>query len=113
MPETTHHEAWADRAWGALLERTEQTAAEVGPRFPLYADPESGAWKSTSRGSWTGGFWAGLLWLRALASGAPQDRAAAAECTRRLAHWDRPGHRHPRADLLVRHRARSRAGARR
>ncbi|MGY5075838.1 sugar ABC transporter permease [Streptomyces nigrescens] len=87
MPETTHHEAWADRAWGALLERTEQTAAEVGPRFPLYADPESGAWKSTSRGSWTGGFWAGLLWLRALASDAPQDRAAAAECTRRLAHW--------------------------
>ncbi|WP_330318851.1 sugar ABC transporter permease [Streptomyces platensis] len=78
---------WADRAWAAVLERTGQTAAEVGPRFPLYADPETGIWKTTSRGSWTGGFWAGLLWLRALASGAPQDRSAAAACTRRLAHW--------------------------
>ncbi|MGA4948091.1 sugar ABC transporter permease [Streptomyces lydicamycinicus] len=85
--ETTGHAPWADRAWAAVLERTGQTAAEVGPRFPLYADPESGTWKTTSRGSWTGGFWAGLLWLRALTSGAPQDRAAASECTRRLAHW--------------------------
>ncbi|GAA5613193.1 hypothetical protein Spla01_04361 [Streptomyces platensis] len=83
----TGHVPWADRAWAAVLERTGQTAAEVGPRFPLYADPETGTWKTTSRGSWTGGFWAGLLWLRALASGAPQDRSAAAACTRRLAHW--------------------------
>ncbi|WP_395372738.1 sugar ABC transporter permease [Streptomyces tubercidicus] len=87
MPETAHDTPWADRAWTAVLERTGQTAAEVGPRFPLYADPESGTWKSTSKGSWTGGFWAGLLWLRALASGAPQDRAAAAACTGRLARW--------------------------
>ncbi|MFI5521000.1 sugar ABC transporter permease [Streptomyces platensis] len=83
----TGHTPWADRAWAAVLERTGQTAAEVGPRFPLYADPETGTWKTTSRGSWTGGFWAGLLWLRALASGAPQDRSAAAACTRSLAHW--------------------------
>lgn len=87
MPETAHDTPWADRAWTAVLERTGQTAAEVGSRFPLYADPESGTWKSTSKGSWTGGFWAGLLWLRALASGAPQDRAAAAACTGRLARW--------------------------
>ncbi|MFE7539553.1 sugar ABC transporter permease [Streptomyces platensis] len=85
--EVPGHMPWADRAWAAVLERTGQTAAEVGPRFPLYADPETGTWKTTSRGSWTGGFWAGLLWLRALASGAPQDRSAAAACTRRLAHW--------------------------
>ncbi|MFD5394374.1 sugar ABC transporter permease [Streptomyces sp. NPDC127097] len=84
---TTGHASWADRAWSVVLARTARTAAEVGPRFPLYADPETGTWKTTSRGSWTGGFWAGLLWLRALASGAPQDRAAAAACTRRLAHW--------------------------
>ncbi|MFE6740428.1 sugar ABC transporter permease [Streptomyces tubercidicus] len=87
MPETAHDTPWADRAWTAVLERTGQTAAEVGRRFPLYADPESGTWKSSSKGSWTGGFWAGLLWLRALASGTPQDRAAAAACTGRLAHW--------------------------
>lgn len=96
---------WADRAWAAVLERTGQTAAEVGPRFPLYADPETGIWKTTSRGSWTGGFWAGLLWLRARVrrSPGPVGRGRMHPETGPL---DRPGHRHPRADLLVRHRAR-------
>ncbi|KPC63920.1 hypothetical protein [Streptomyces chattanoogensis] len=78
---------WAERALAALWERVSVTADEVGPRFPLYADPDSGSWTSASRGSWTGGFWAGLLWLRALSSGAPEHRAAAADCTRRLRYW--------------------------
>ncbi|GLW18746.1 hypothetical protein Stsp01_54890 [Streptomyces sp. NBRC 13847] len=78
---------WAGRALAAVLERVAVTADEVGARFPLYADPCTGAWKTTARGSWTGGCWAGLLWLRALSSGAPEDRAAAARCTGRLGHW--------------------------
>ncbi|MFF4951130.1 sugar ABC transporter permease [Streptomyces chattanoogensis] len=78
---------WAERALAVLWERVSVTADEVGPRFPLYADPDSGSWTSTSRGSWTGGFWAGLLWLRALASGDAEHRAAAADCTRRLRYW--------------------------
>ncbi|MDT0457362.1 sugar ABC transporter permease [Streptomyces sp. DSM 41527] len=80
---------WAGQALASLLERVSVTADEVGPRFPLYADRESRSWKSTSRGSWTGGFWAGLLWLRALSSGDPAHRAAASDCTQRLRYWVR------------------------
>ncbi|WP_336054778.1 sugar ABC transporter permease [Streptomyces sp. CA2R101] len=80
---------WAGQALASLLERVSVTADEVGPRFPLYADGDSGSWKSTSRGSWTGGFWAGLLWLRALSSGDPAHRATASECTQRLRYWVR------------------------
>ncbi|WP_170290696.1 sugar ABC transporter permease [Kitasatospora atroaurantiaca] len=78
---------WAEHALAAVLERVGTTAEEVGPRFPLYADPDTGRWTTTARGSWTGGFWAGLLWLRALASGDRTDRTAARECTRRLSDW--------------------------
>ncbi|MEE4418379.1 sugar ABC transporter permease [Streptomyces bugieae] len=83
----TQGASWADRVLASVLGRVSATASEVGPRFPLYADPDTGVWRTTSRGSWTGGFWAGLLWLRALSSGAPEHRAAAADCTRRLRHW--------------------------
>ncbi len=79
--------SWAERALAAVLERAAVTAEEVGPRFPLYADPLTGRWTTTGRGAWAGGFWAGLLWLRALASGAAGDRTAARECTARLAGW--------------------------
>ncbi|MFE9928862.1 sugar ABC transporter permease [Streptomyces sp. NPDC005533] len=63
------------------------TEAQVGARFPLYAQPDDGRWTTTGRGSWTGGFWAGLLWLRARHSGTDADRRAAAACTARLAPW--------------------------
>ncbi|MER5862466.1 sugar ABC transporter permease [Kitasatospora sp. NPDC002040] len=83
---------WAGPALSAVLARAGATAAEVGPRFPLYADPtdrrpDGGRWTTTGRGSWTGGFWAGLLWLRARATGAAADRQAAVDCTGRLADW--------------------------
>ncbi|MFI9048372.1 sugar ABC transporter permease [Streptomyces sp. NPDC053427] len=87
MPEAADGGRWAGQALAAVWERVRVTEAQVGSRFPLYADPGTGVWKSTSKGSWTGGFWAGLLWLRALASGAPRDRRTAAECTGRLAYW--------------------------
>ncbi|WP_225885003.1 sugar ABC transporter permease [Streptomyces sp. fd1-xmd] len=75
------------RALAAVMGRVAVTAAEVGPRFPLYADPADGRWTTTGRGSWTGGFWAGLLWLRARYTGAESDRRAAAACTARLEAW--------------------------
>ncbi|WP_030196147.1 hypothetical protein [Streptomyces sp. NRRL S-87] len=78
---------WAGAALAAVLERVAATAAAVGDRFPLYADPADGTWKTTGSGSWTGGFWAGLLWLRALRTGHGADRRAAADCTARLAPW--------------------------
>ncbi|WP_405527642.1 sugar ABC transporter permease [Streptomyces avidinii] len=75
------------RALEAVMERVAVTAAAVGPRFPLYAEPGDGRWKTTGRGSWTGGFWAGLLWLRARYTGDEADRRAAAACTARLEPW--------------------------
>ncbi|MFD3552083.1 sugar ABC transporter permease [Streptomyces goshikiensis] len=78
---------WAGRALADVLERASATRAEAGDRFPLYADPDTGRWVTTGRGSWTGGFWAGLLWLRARHTGAADDRAVAAACTARLADW--------------------------
>lgn len=78
---------WAHAALDTVLERAAGTHAAVGTRFPLYADSTSGEWVTTSRGSWTGGFWAGLLWLRALRSGERADRSAATETTARLASW--------------------------
>ncbi|WP_327254153.1 sugar ABC transporter permease [Streptomyces sp. NBC_01244] len=71
-----------------VLEQVAVTAADVGEgRFPLYADPDTGQWATTGRGSWAGGFWAGLLWLRARHTGAGGDLAAASACTARLAGW--------------------------
>ncbi|MFF0427710.1 sugar ABC transporter permease [Streptomyces sp. NPDC004520] len=78
---------WADEALEAVLRRAGETARQVGERFPLYADPADGHWTTTGRGSWAGGFWAGLLWLRARCTGTAADRAAAAACTARLAPW--------------------------
>ncbi|MFH7597847.1 sugar ABC transporter permease [Streptomyces racemochromogenes] len=77
-------EDWAGRARAATMARIAVTQAEVGVRFPLYADPRSGTWTTTGHGSWAGGFWAGLLWLRARDTGHEADRRAAAECTARL-----------------------------
>ncbi|MFJ4910022.1 sugar ABC transporter permease [Streptomyces sp. NPDC093249] len=78
---------WAEEALGLLISRVGETAARVGDRFPLYADPDDGRWTTTGRGSWTGGFWAGLLHLRAGHTGAPADRTAARAATARLAPW--------------------------
>ncbi|MEV6138946.1 hypothetical protein AB0L63_23355 [Nocardia sp. NPDC051990] len=74
-------------ALDTVLGRVADTHEQVGDRFPLYADSRSGEWVSTARGAWTGGFWAGLLWLRALRSGSEIDRATAAEVSSRLASW--------------------------
>ncbi|MFF3641434.1 sugar ABC transporter permease [Streptomyces sp. NPDC002564] len=75
----------AHTALAALLDRVAATRAQVGDRFPLFADPDTGRWTTSRRGSWTGGFWAGLLWLRARLTGDPADRTAAVACTARLA----------------------------
>ncbi|MEU6483579.1 sugar ABC transporter permease [Streptomyces sp. NPDC046887] len=78
---------WVRESLGLVLERVAVTREAVGDRFPLYADPVDGGWTTTRRGSWTGGFWAGLLWLRARATGDADDRRAAAGCTDALAGW--------------------------
>ncbi|MFI6908331.1 hypothetical protein ACIBKY_44215 [Nonomuraea sp. NPDC050394] len=78
---------WAERTLDAVLDRAAVTDAAVGTRWPLFADPETGVWTTTRRGSWTGGFWAGLLWLRAALSTDPAGRSAARTRTAALAPW--------------------------
>ncbi|WP_113698909.1 sugar ABC transporter permease, partial [Nonomuraea lactucae] len=77
----------AEQALRDVLDRVTATEEQVEQRWPLFADPVSGRWTTTARGSWTGGFWAGLLWLRATLSGRPDDRAAASRSTASLAPW--------------------------
>ncbi|ANZ39884.1 hypothetical protein BBK82_31410 [Lentzea guizhouensis] len=59
---------WAHDLVHRMCEQVDETEAAVGERFPLYL--HDGRWKTSARGSWTGGFWAGLLTLRELATGA-------------------------------------------
>ncbi len=68
-----------------MLERIEWTAASVGEAFPLSADPETGQWQTAPDGRWTGGFWAGLLWLAHRASGEERFRQLAESAMSRLA----------------------------
>ncbi|MFF4422328.1 sugar ABC transporter permease [Streptomyces sp. NPDC001549] len=82
-------EAWPAPVLAAVMARVAVTAEAVGSRFPLYAEPDDGRWTTTGRGSWTGGFWAGLLWLWARYTGDAADRRAAAACTARLEPWVR------------------------
>lgn len=78
---------WAEAALGGLLGRVARTAEEVGDRFPLYAAPTGGPWRTTARGSWAGGFWTGLLAVRAAVTGAEADRGPALAARDRLAYW--------------------------
>ncbi|WSP93882.1 sugar ABC transporter permease [Streptomyces sp. NBC_01233] len=87
MNSSTARTDWAENALAAVIGRVSVTEAQVGERFPLHAEPDDGRWTTTGRGSWTGGFWAGLLWLRARCTGTDADRRAAAACTARLAPW--------------------------
>jgi hypothetical protein len=59
---------WAHDLVRRMCERVDETEAAVGERFPLYL--HRGQWTTSARGSWTGGFWSGLLTLRKLATGA-------------------------------------------
>lgn len=67
-----------------MLERIDATSAAIGGAFPLSADPATGEWQTSPDGRWTGGFWVGLLWLAALASGRSRYRDLAESAMRRL-----------------------------
>lgn len=74
----------------ALGARVEGTLKQVDGRFPLYADPETGAWETTADGNWCAGHWIGLLWLASAVTDATDtatlQRAARAYTER--AGWD-------------------------
>ena len=49
--------------------RIDWTARSVAGGYPHFADPATGAWTTTPAGDWTGGYWNGMLWLTAYATG--------------------------------------------
>ena len=67
-----------------MLERIADTATRVGERFPHWADPETGEWTTTADGDWTGGYWLGMLWLAATATGDARYRVLAESSVGRL-----------------------------
>jgi len=67
-----------------MLVRIGDTAARVTKDFPHWADPETGHWTTTPQGDWTGGFWIGMLWLAATATGDGRYRAWAEPYAERL-----------------------------
>jgi unsaturated chondroitin disaccharide hydrolase len=74
-----------------MLSRIDATAAAVKDGFPHYADPATGRWTTSPGGDWTGGFWNGMLWLSAAATGEARFRHWAEAWTERLrprAHSD-------------------------
>ncbi|GAB7009075.1 glycoside hydrolase family 88 protein [Halorubrum trueperi] len=50
-------------ALDAIVDRILLTLDEMDGAFPFVADPETGAWDTTTDGNWCGGHWIGLLWI--------------------------------------------------
>ena len=74
---------WHD-ALARMLTRIDDTAAGVKEAFPHWADPKTGQWTTTADGDWTGGYWIGMNWLAAVATGETRYRSRAAALAERL-----------------------------
>ena len=74
---------WTD-AIDRMLARVQDTAARVTDGFPHWADPDTGRWTTTPDGDWTGGYWIGMLWLAAAATGEARYRQWAAPLAERF-----------------------------
>lgn len=73
--------------------RSTLTQAARDDIFPHAAPSATGVWTGTAGGTWTSGFWAGLLWQEARLSGRAEDVATARAWTLRLApHLERKTH---------------------
>ncbi|MEH1014424.1 hypothetical protein V6U90_15085 [Micromonospora sp. CPCC 206060] len=67
-----------------LTTRVDLIHRNAPEQVPLFADPSTGEWTTSRRGSWVGGFWVGLLWLRATLTDDPSAGPTAAQWTARL-----------------------------
>ncbi|MEJ2633538.1 MAG: hypothetical protein P8011_16280 [Acidihalobacter sp.] len=75
----------------AIFERMDSIAAQCYDKFPLFRVASASDWTLSKRGSWMGGFWAGLWWLKAAVTGRGTDRDQAAQwCTKLEAMLDEP-----------------------
>jgi len=83
--------SWIDTAIAHAVARVRGIADEVTD-FPHIT--EAGQWKTTPDGVWTGGFWAGLLWLAQLSEPDETNLKAALAYTERLLPRAHDQHNH-------------------
>jgi unsaturated chondroitin disaccharide hydrolase len=83
--------SWLDDALELALMRVDAIAVECVD-FPHIT--RRGEWQTTQDGVWTGGFWAGLLWLEFEQSKFPASRERAMAFTERLLPRARDTHNH-------------------
>lgn len=76
-----HMTSWLDDALDLALMRVDRIARECAD-FPHIT--ARGRWQTTPDGVWTGGFWAGLLWLEFRQSRSAEARRRAVAFTERL-----------------------------
>lgn len=88
---STAKDAWLDAAILQALGRVRGIAGEVTD-FPHITD--GGQWRTTNDGVWTGGFWAGLLWLANSIEPSDAARATALRYTDRLLARAHDQHNH-------------------
>lgn len=70
-----------------LLERVQQTHAQIGDAWPYHADPDTGRWETTGDGDWCGGHWVECLRITAVLTGRADLQQAAHARTERLRHY--------------------------
>lgn len=73
-----------ENALARMQRRITDTALANLNGFPQVADSQTGRWATVADGDWTGGFWAGLLWLAHFRSGDDRLRHQAEHWTERL-----------------------------
>src|SRR2546430_12174769 len=66
-----------------MIRRMDQMGPQLKGGFPHFADAKS-EWRTTPDGDWTGGFWPGMCWLAAKATGSARYRRWALEWAERL-----------------------------
>jgi unsaturated chondroitin disaccharide hydrolase len=82
---------WLEKATAAAVEQVDSIAASVQD-FPHVTEKKR--WTCTSDGVWTGGFWAGLLWLAQEHQPGPARLARAHAFTQRLLPRAHDAHNH-------------------
>lgn len=60
-----HNNDKARQALQALLVRLDFITQSISDRFPVYSPADTDNWYTSSGGSWLGGYWPALWWLRA------------------------------------------------
>jgi len=90
-PTPTTLPAWRNAALAHAIDRVRRIDAEVTD-FPHIT--ERGRWRTTPDGVWTGGFWAGLLWLAWTLTREPELMASARRSTDRLLPRIHDAHNH-------------------